>query len=124
MNVRPVGERGLLVELPDNATAQQFARHVRDRLGDRVQEVVPGHATVLVVGTRQRPPAAELSGWTPGPQDARPESEALEIPVTYDGPDLDTVARAAGSRVRSSSAAMPPRPTRSPFSASRRALRT
>ena len=96
MNVRPVGERGLLVELPDNAAAQQFARHVRAHFGDRVQEVVPGHATVLIVGTRRRLPAAELSGWTPGPQNARPESEALEIPVTYDGPDLDGVAQACG----------------------------
>lgn len=99
MNLRPVGERGLLVELDDNATAQQLARHVRDRFGERVQEVVPGHTTVLIVGARRRLPAAELAGWVPGPQDALAQVKTLEVPVTYDGPDLGTVAQACGMSV-------------------------
>ncbi len=60
LRFRPVGERGLLVELADNRAAQQLAGYIRARFSGRVQEVVPGHTTVLVVGTDdadRRPPS-------------------------------------------------------------------
>ncbi len=90
--VRPVGDRGLLVELSDNRAAQQLARYVRARFAKRVQEVVPGHTTVLVVGREERLDPGELAGWSPNPESASDAGEPLAIPVTYDGPDLAAVA--------------------------------
>ena len=90
--VRPVGERGLLVELADNRSAQQLARYVRARFAGRVQEVVPGHTTVLVVGREERLDPGELAGWSPTDDPAPEHTERLAIPVIYDGPDLAAVA--------------------------------
>ncbi|MDQ6729982.1 MAG: allophanate hydrolase subunit 1 [Actinomycetota bacterium] len=91
---RPVGERGLLVELADNRTAQQLARHVRAHFSGRVQEVVPGHTTVLVVGIDQRITATELAGFVPDTDPPAETADPLTIAVTYDGPDLHDVAAA------------------------------
>jgi KipI family sensor histidine kinase inhibitor len=94
LRFRPVGERGLLVEVADNGAAQQLARQIRTHLSGRVQEVVPGHTTVLVVGTDMRIATAELAEMPPdaGPPGEIPEP--LAIAVTYDGPDLHDVAAA------------------------------
>lgn len=94
LRFRPVGERGLLVELADNGAAQQLARHVRARFSGRVQEVVLGHTTVLVVGIETRIAAAELAGFRPELGAPAETAEPLTITVTYDGPDLHDVARA------------------------------
>ena len=94
LRVRPVGERGLLIELADNGAAQQLARYVRRRFSGAVQEVVPGHTTVLVVGIERRLAAAELAGFRPGADPPAESAEPLTIPVTYDGPDLHAVAAA------------------------------
>lgn len=94
LGFRPVGERGLLVELADNRTAQQFARHVRAHFSGRVQEVVPGHTTVLVVGTEEPIAIAELAGFVPGAEPPAETTDALTITVSYDGPDLHNVAAA------------------------------
>ena len=96
LGLRPVGERGLLVELADNRTAQQFARHVRARFSGRVQEVVPGHTTVLIVGIEERLRAAELAGFRPGAGSPAQAADPLTITVSYDGPDLHAVAAACG----------------------------
>lgn len=94
LRFRPVGERGLLVELDDNRTAQQLAGYIRARFSDRVQEVVPGHTTVLVVGTDRRIGAEELAGFTAGVDAPGEAGEPVTITVIYDGPDLHDVAEA------------------------------
>ena len=96
LSLRPVGERGLLVELADNPTAQQLAHHVRAHFSGRVQEVVPGHTTVLIVGMQERFSAADLAGFSPGADSPAQAGKPLTIPVTYDGPDLHDVASACG----------------------------
>jgi len=96
LRFRPVGERGLLVELADNPAAQQLAGHVRAHLSGRVQEVVPGHTTVLIVGIDERLAAAELAGFRPGVDLPASAADPLTITVTYDGPDLHDVATACG----------------------------
>ncbi len=99
----PYGDRGLLVEVDDVAGVVLVADAVRGgRLSDLVEDVVPGARSVLLVA---RPgvdvarlkesvtpvvdvrdaPAARLS--TPG---------SVEVPVTYDGPDLPEVGRLTG----------------------------
>ena len=47
--MRPVGDHALLLELSDNAAVHAAARLVRDRFGDQLVEVVPGHQTLLLV---------------------------------------------------------------------------
>jgi KipI family sensor histidine kinase inhibitor len=92
LHFRPVGERGLLVEVADNGAAQQLARHIRTHFSGRVQEVVPGHTTVLVVGIETRIAAAELADFRPQGAPPSQPGESLTISVSYDGPDLHDVA--------------------------------
>ncbi len=93
---RAVGDRGALFELPDSAAALRVARALSAR-ADLV-DVVPGHCTVLVTWAgEQRPHDLEqlaASALASGPA---PESAvSVEIPVVYDGADLEEVARLVG----------------------------
>lgn len=102
--VRPVGDRGALVELDDNQAVHVFARHLRERYADRLIDVVPGHRTVLLTWRSPIPDddltlaaqeaAAQGAGATGPP--AASTAEPITIPVTYDGPDLSVVAQLTG----------------------------
>lgn len=92
-----VGERAVLVRVVDSPTALALAQDLRQRWGQRVEDVVAGATTVLVDGIT--PAQAdelghELSGWTadctraPGP--------LVRIGVEYDGADLAQVGRLWG----------------------------
>lgn len=94
--IRPVGERGVLVELPGNATVRKLVGALPRALGG-VEEIVAGHETVLIVWEAgRRPPAdlpqrlSELLGGPPADRSAG----RVEVPVIYDGPDLAAVAEA------------------------------
>ncbi len=93
--VRPAGDRGALIDVADNATAVNVARALAGR-ADLV-DVVPGHRTVLVTWRRERPrdldEVVANAGVTGAPLDA---DRCIEIPVSYDGLDLDDVARIVG----------------------------
>lgn len=89
MNVLPCGDRALLVECETLDEAQGWFAALREHA-----EVVLGARTVLVRGdvracreliARTEPSPLAVSG---GP--------TVEIPVTYDGDDLDDVARLTG----------------------------
>lgn len=94
--LRRVGDQGVLVEVTDAARALALARTVRFRMDDRVEDVVPAHATVLVTW-RGRPADDELRSLLD--EEAEPptddESAPVTLPVTYDGPDLEVVATLA-----------------------------
>lgn len=118
IRVLPAGPYALLVELADGERAEAFHAELlrrRERgalLG--VREIVPGARTVLLDGIEDggqgagRVPAApdrlsddrlaardrlarDLLSWSVPPL-RREERDAVEIPVVYDGPDLDEVA--------------------------------
>ena len=94
VHTRPVGRHALLVEVDDAGAALALATWARTRRVDAV-EIVPAAASVLFDGVRD--PAGLVDGlaqWVPSPAPA--EGELVEIPVTYDGADLDFVAGAWG----------------------------
>lgn len=97
--MRPVGERGVLV---DSESPAALAAVARQRLGPQVvEDVVPGDRTVLITWrrARDRPTRDELADAL-RPQDvpALPPTagEAVELLVRYDGEDLEAVARHSG----------------------------
>jgi KipI family sensor histidine kinase inhibitor len=91
---RPAGPRALLVEVDDARAALSLATWAREA-GVAAEEIVPGAVTVLFDGVPDPDRlAGALAGWRPG--DHLPAGELVEVPVTYDGPDLDFVAESWG----------------------------
>ena len=99
MKVLPYGDAALLVELDDLDAVLALAAAVRASRFDGVLDVVPAARTVLVVtepGTSLDPLAARVTSLSPAPSADMAASEAVEIEVVYDGPDLAEVARLTG----------------------------
>ena len=94
VTVRPAGDRGVLLELPDNAAAVRAARLLREEQPTLV-DVVVGHTTVLVTWLAEISGLAAIAERALGPA-PEPVGRLVEIPVTYDGPDLGEVARLTG----------------------------
>jgi KipI family sensor histidine kinase inhibitor len=91
IEVRRAGEHGALLELPDNAAAVRVARRLASEPG--LVDVVPGHRTVLVTWDDEPPELIELAEAALRDDQAAPIGASVEIPVRYDGPDLEEVAR-------------------------------
>lgn len=95
LQLREVGPTAVLVELPVTAGAGEaaaLAAWARGRV--TAEEIVPAARTVLFDGVS--PAAVEIvRSWTPS-ADA-PAGPLVEIPVVYDGPDLDRVAALWGA---------------------------
>ncbi len=100
MRLRPVGERGLLVEVEELETVHRLHAALRALDPPGVAELVPGYRTLLVVAEPGRAEALEeLAAGLPELELPDPEEvagEPVEIPVTYDGEDLPEVARLTG----------------------------
>ena len=100
MNLRPAGERALLVEVEDLETVHRLQAALRALDLPGVTELVPGYRTLLVVADPTHAGTLdELAATLPGLE--LPPAEALagdpvEIPVRYDGEDLEEVARLTG----------------------------
>ncbi|HEY8480359.1 MAG TPA: 5-oxoprolinase subunit PxpB [Spirillospora sp.] len=98
MRVLRAGDGALLVETADLATAHRLNAALRKDPPPGVVDVVPGERTVLVVAN----PSVDLDRLAarlphlPPPEDDEAEAEPVEIPVTYDGADLDEVAELTG----------------------------
>ncbi len=90
---RPVGDRGVLVDLPDNPAALRVARALTGRA--EFVEVVPGHRTVLLTWAGEEPPQDldERVEWALTTDLPPAAGRRIEIPVVYDGADLDEVAQ-------------------------------
>jgi KipI family sensor histidine kinase inhibitor len=102
MRARPFGEHSLLLECggPAQVRAAYAEARRRQAAGELdCADVVPAAATLLLDGLRDRPGVlAGIGGWP----DHLPESledRLVELPVTYDGPDLESVARHTGLSV-------------------------
>ena len=104
MNVLCFGDAALLVELDDLDEVLGLAAAVRAARWDGVLDVVPAARTVLIVtepGTALEPLVKRLTSLSSEPAVQAPADpgEPVEIAVTYDGPDLDEVARLTGLSV-------------------------
>ncbi|WP_264029805.1 urea amidolyase family protein [Cellulosimicrobium sp. SH8] len=103
--VHGFGESALLVDLPDLAAVRSLHRALAVDVPPGVVDVVPAARTVLV-RCAARGDVADARAWVQeallraSSDDARPPTgPVVEIPVRYDGPDLDDVARWAGVSV-------------------------
>jgi len=94
IELRPAGERGVLLELPDNAAAVRVARRLALEPG--LVDIVPGHRTVLVTWEGEPPELIELAEAALRDDQVAPTGAFVEIFVRYDGPDLDEVAGSTG----------------------------
>jgi KipI family sensor histidine kinase inhibitor len=104
VRVLPYGDAALLVELTDLDEVLAFADAVREALPPEVVDVVPAARTVLVVTE----PGADLTRLerrllglqpTQGKERAANPDDVVELPVHYDGPDLEDVAAVMGLSV-------------------------
>ena len=104
-SVLPYGDRALLLEVDDVAEVVVVADAVRSGpLADLVEDVVPGARSVLLVArpgvsvadlrSHADRPVAEVRGALATSLETT--TQEIEIPVTYDGPDLAEVARLTG----------------------------
>ncbi|MVQ51557.1 carboxyltransferase domain-containing protein [Nocardioides sp. MAH-18] len=97
VQLRPVGPSAVLAEVGDAASALALAGWARAHDVPAV-EVVPAAESVLFDGVADPAAlAAQLRGWEPG--EPPPPGPAVEVPVVYDGPDLDDVASRWGTDV-------------------------
>ena len=98
MRILPMGPHAVLIEQLDGEPAAYAAAMRRLQLPG-VTEIVPGAATVLVVCVDERTLATvrqRLREVVPAESVAGQEQDPIEIPVRYDGDDLDAVAAATG----------------------------
>ncbi|QXJ20835.1 allophanate hydrolase subunit 1 [Actinomadura graeca] len=98
MRIRRAGDAALLVETDGLDAAHRLDAALREADLPGVVDVVPGERTVLVVADPSADLdrlAAQLPG-LPLPEDAGGGAPPAEIPVVYDGADLDEVARLTG----------------------------
>ena len=102
MRARPVGDEALLLECggPDEVRAAYAEARRRRETGElRCTDIVPAAATLLLDGLRA--PESVLEGLDDWPVEVPDDvqGELVELPVTYDGPDLESVARHTGLEV-------------------------
>ncbi|GII27642.1 5-oxoprolinase subunit B family protein [Planotetraspora mira] len=108
MTIRRAGEQALLVETGSLEAAHRLDALLRADRPEHVEEIVPGQETVLVVApdADQERLESRLAGLLASVTDAGPARDEtgtaariVEIPVVYDGDDLDSVAALTGLTV-------------------------
>ena len=90
---RPVGQHAVLAEVGTAEEAAALAGWLRAE-GLPADDVVPAARSVLLDGVDPARARAVLATWPGGT--AGGTSRTVEVPVVYDGPDLDAVAAAWG----------------------------
>lgn len=94
MRVRRCGEHALLVEV-DPAEVHPLLAALRRLAEPGIEELVPGAASVLVVGADPERLAGALPD-LPLPATAEIAGRLIEVPVRYDGADLAEIAELTG----------------------------
>lgn len=91
MNIRPYGDKAVLIDCDSLDEAQRWFAAV-EAAG---VEVVLGARSVLLRGEPTRLHAI-ISRTVPSSTAISPDSRRIEVPVTYDGPDLADIAQLTG----------------------------
>lgn len=94
IEIRPVGRRGLLIELADlDAVAAWRAQLSGSPLDGQVDAVAAARSVLLTFDAPAAAHAARdtIQGLEPGPPD-QSEARVIDVPVVYDGEDLAEVA--------------------------------
>jgi KipI family sensor histidine kinase inhibitor len=89
----------VLVELGGNDAVQRLAAGLEPRRGTELEEIVPGHETLLLVWPSAAPAVGqieELIAAADAATEATAPADEIELSVNYDGPDLGTVAESCG----------------------------
>jgi len=97
--IRRAGDRSVLIELGGNQAVQRLAAALEARRGGDLEEIVPGHETLLLVWNSPAPSVSEVEQLIAGAElagEAMPQPGEVELAVSYDGPDLAVVAEACG----------------------------
>ncbi len=96
----PFGDRGLLIEVDTLDEVLALAEALRATRPDGVVDLVPAARTVLVHVDPRRLSLAAARAWIAQTGDAphvtRPPGAVVEVPIVYDGPDLDDLADSLG----------------------------
>jgi KipI family sensor histidine kinase inhibitor len=100
MRILPAGDAAVLVEVTDSDEAGRLYAALRRRTPPGTLDLVPATRTVLITFDRARTGpdtvAAAVRALTLPEAGAAPDARLVELPTTYDGPDLDDVARLTG----------------------------
>ena len=99
MTILTYGDRSLLIETETTEEAVGWTVAINEARLPGVVDVVPGASTVLVTADgpeRTGTLRTALERLTPAPEDDRRDGTTVEVPVIYDGPDLDEIARLTG----------------------------
>ena len=99
MTVLTYGDRSLLIEADTTEEAIGWTVAINEAELPGVVDVVPGAKTVLVTADgpgRTGALRTALERLVPAPEKARRDGPTIDVPVIYDGPDLDDVARLTG----------------------------
>jgi len=102
--IRQSGDRALLIPFETNEAVHAAARMARSRWPDQLEEVVPGHETLLLVWRegcdgRLISDISELARSSASYEISdgeAPDTATVTIPMRYDGPDLEDVAAKLG----------------------------
>ncbi|ULN45482.1 allophanate hydrolase subunit 1 [Mycolicibacterium goodii] len=96
--IRPVGARAVLLELPTQQEVHRLANWLLHRQFEAaIEDVVPGARTVLIIARRDQTAIANIvQRYSDFGGGGATHERTVDIPVTYDGPDLDEVCAILG----------------------------
>lgn len=100
--LRPMGERAVLAEVGDLAGVLALHAALAAEPPEGIEDLVPAARTVLVAFDPARITVAAVHAWirsaAGSPAAESPPGPLVEVPLRYDGPDLDDTAEALGIR--------------------------
>ena len=98
--LRPMGERAVLAEVADLASVLTLHAALAADVPDGIDDLVPAARTVLVVFDPRRITPAAVRAWITSRAGRTPDAIApgslVEVPVRYDGADLQSTAELLG----------------------------
>lgn len=100
VTLRPMGERALLAEVADLAAVVALHAALAADPPAGIEDLVPAARTVLVAFDPARISVAAVRGWVCAAEKETPDATQpgplVEVPVRYDGADLDETAELLG----------------------------